>query len=106
MTNTALTALFLQQSILDSEADYHRSLSTATFPTWDAVVITASNDSQAEAYEQQIKERLSRLPSRTDFLVIPDEGNKRVGCGDRVLITVLTASTASGIRSEKHLPLS
>lgn len=90
MTNTALTALFLQQSMLDSKADYHRSLTTATFPVWDAVVITASNDSQAAAYEQQIQQRIDaqRLPPRTDFIVVADEGNKRVGSGGSTLSVI------------------
>lgn len=57
------------------------------------MVITTSNESQAAAYEQQIQERLQRLPTHTDFLVILDEDNKRVGSG---------GSTLSVLRVLKH----
>lgn len=44
-TQTALTALFLQSSVQDAMADYHRSLESECFPHWDAVVLTASDTS-------------------------------------------------------------
>lgn len=87
MTNTALTALFLQQSILDSQDDYHRSLTTDSFPVWDAVVITASNKAQADGYAKQIEQRkaANRLPKRTEFLIVPEEGDMRVGSAGSTL---------------------
>ena len=42
-------ALFLSQSYNDTWDDYVRSLHRPNFPVWDYVVITASNEQQAEA---------------------------------------------------------
>ena len=42
--NENLIALFLQQSILDSQADYERMLKRSDFPRFDVVAITASNE--------------------------------------------------------------
>ena len=47
--------LFLRQSYLDSWEDYKRSLSKRSFIRWDYVILTASNEEQAEAYRQQIE---------------------------------------------------
>lgn len=82
-----MTAIFLQQSVLDSQDDYHRSLSATGLPMWDAVIITASNASQAAGYEKQIKQRMDEhlLPSNTDFIIVPDEGGKRVGSAGSTL---------------------
>ena len=50
---------------------------------WDYVVITASNEKQALAFQQQIDVRLeSRLiPSGTKYMCIPDPDGRRVGSG-------------------------
>ena len=56
-SNTAMTALFLQQSMLDSEKDFERSVESANVPRWDAVVLTASNEAQARGFEMQIEHR-------------------------------------------------
>lgn len=42
--------LFLRQSYLDSWEDYERSLRKKNFIKWDYIILTASNDAQAEAY--------------------------------------------------------
>ena len=42
--------LFLSQSYQDTWDDYIRSLSSETFPVWDYVILTASNEDQAEGY--------------------------------------------------------
>lgn len=95
LSNAALTALMLQQSLFDSEADYHRSQTVVSFPRWDAIVITASNQSQAYGYEKQIEYRksLGLIPESTAIIIISDEGNVRVGSG---------GSTLSVIRELKH----
>lgn len=67
--------LFLSQSYQDTWDDYIRSLSSETFPVWDYVILTASNEDQAEGYRMQIEQRKDYLPSRTHFAVIPDEGS-------------------------------
>ena len=79
------TSLYLSQSYADAWSDYERSLRSETFPTWDAVILTASDAHQAEGFRAQIKDRRSFLPSRTTFAVIPDEGGVRVGSGGATL---------------------
>lgn len=49
--------LFLSQSYQDTWDDYIRSLSSETFPVWDYVILTASNEDQAEGYRMQIEQR-------------------------------------------------
>lgn len=89
-SNTAMTALFLQQSMLDSEKDYERSIDTTNIPRWDAVVLTASNEDQAKGFEMQLEHRrlMERLPSKTRFFVIPDRDGKRVGSGGSTLSVI------------------
>ena len=41
--------LFLRQSYLDSWEDYERSLKKKSFIKWDYIILTASNDAQADA---------------------------------------------------------
>ena len=44
--------LFLRQSYLDSWEDYQRSLNKSSFIIWDYLIITASNEDQAENYRE------------------------------------------------------
>ena len=83
-----MTALFLSQSYQDAWDDYHRSLHNAAFPTWDYVILTASNAFQAEGFQAQIAARKDFLPQRTHFGVIPDEGGVRVGSGGATLSVI------------------
>ena len=78
-------ALYLSQSYQDAWDDYNRSLKSPAFPAWDFIVLTASNDHQADAFRAQIQARKDYLPERTRFLVIPDEGGVRVGSGGATL---------------------
>ena len=80
-----LTSLFLSQSYQDTWEDYNRSLSSENFPKWDYIILTASNENQAESYRSQIESRKDFLPAETHFAVIPDEGNVRVGSGGATL---------------------
>lgn len=80
-----LTSLFLSQSYQDTWDDYNRSLSSENFPVWDYIILTASDENQAEGYRKQIEERKDFLPSKTHFAIIPDEGGKRVGSGGATL---------------------
>lgn len=50
---------------------------------WNAIVITASSDRQAELYRMEIERRslAGILPQGTEFLVVPDPGGRRVGSG-------------------------
>ncbi len=78
--------LFLRQSYLDSDETYASSLK-GNLATWDYIVLTASNEAQARAYEAQIEYRLSlgALPSSTKYAVVPDEGGRRCGSGGATL---------------------
>ena len=51
--------LFLQQSYLDCTEQYESILKNPNIPLWDYVVLTASNEAQAEAYQAQMQ-----LPKR------------------------------------------
>lgn len=78
-------SLYLSQSYQDAWDDYHRSLKNPAMPVWDYVVLTASNDHQAAGFLSQIQSRIDFLPSRTKFVIIPDEKGVRVGSGGATL---------------------
>lgn len=75
--------LFLRQSYLDSWEDYNRSINKEKFIKWDYLILTASNEEQAEIYREQIKYRLDNhlLQEKTHYAVLPDPEGKRVGSG-------------------------
>ena len=79
------SSLYLAQSYQDAWADYTRSLKSDSFPVWDYIILTASNEHQAETFRLQIDCRKEWVPSRTRFAVIPDEGGVRVGSGGATL---------------------
>ncbi len=58
---------------------------------WDYLIVTASNDQQAEAYEAQLRVRreLGLLSDVRDVLVVPDPGGKRVGSGGSTLCCLM-----------------
>ena len=79
-----LKNLFLRQSYLDAWEDYQRSILKKSFPKWDYIVLTASNEEQGKAFQKQIEYRSEKgvLPDATKFLVIPDpEGQRCMFCG-------------------------
>ena len=80
--------LLLQQQYLDSWKNYKRSVDSSSYPYWNYIIITASNDYQAEGFNKQIEERKDFLPKRSKFLVIPDENNERVGSGGSTLTVI------------------
>lgn len=84
------TSLYLQTSYEDTYADYRASLMNRNFPHWDYVVLTASDENQADGYRRQIalRKKGSFLPEKTCFLVIPDRGGKRVGSGGATLSVI------------------
>ena len=83
MTN--LNSLFLSQAYNDCWDDYNRSLKLRSFPRWDYVILTASNEQQAEGFRKQIADRQKFLPAGTKFVAIPDRDGKRVGSGGATL---------------------
>lgn len=80
-----LYSLFLSQAYQDCWDDYNRSLKIKNFPKWDYVILTASNEQQAEGFRKQLEERKEYLPKETKFVAIPDRGGKRVGSGGATL---------------------
>lgn len=60
MTN--LNSLFLSQAYNDCWDDYNRSLKLRSFPRWDYVILTASNEQQAEGFRKQIADQ-AELPA-------------------------------------------
>lgn len=82
-----ISSLFLSQSYQDAWADYSRSLVSPQFVHWDYVILTASNEQQAEGFEAQLRERRQAgfLPLQTQFVVIPDPMGRRVGSGGATL---------------------
>lgn len=85
MSNSLLTTknIFLRQSCDDAWVEYKASVKKKDYVLWDYIVITSSNEIQAEAYRRQIRLRLEkgRLPERTRYVVVPDPDGKRVGSG-------------------------
>lgn len=75
--------LFLQQSYGDCTSQYSAILEAPKLPLWDYVILTASNEAQAESYRAQIRYRLEHhmLPASTRYAVLPDPDGKRVGSG-------------------------
>ena len=73
----------MSESYRDAWEDYLRSLNKANFIKWDYVILTASNETQAEAFRTQIEDRQKklRLPQTTKYVVLPDPFGKRVGSG-------------------------
>lgn len=83
-----LFSLFLSQSYQDCWDDYNRSVKSKIFPNWDYIILTASNEHQAEGFRKQIEARSDFLPPRTKFAVIPDRDGKRVGSGGATLSVI------------------
>ncbi len=101
------SSLFLAQSYQDAWADYGRSLKKERFARWDYVVLTASNEEQAEGFREQIKLRNDEgfLPIQTKFLILPDPEGKRVGSGGATLnvLRAIAEEENSGDFSEKRI---
>ena len=79
--------LFLQQSYEDCTRQYMELLEKQKMPLWDYVILTASNESQAQSYRMQIQYRLNHgmLPKSIHYAVLPDPDGKRVGSGGATL---------------------
>lgn len=96
---TAQSTLFLTQSYKDTWDDYQRSLNREQFARWDYIILTASNEQQAEGFRAQLKERMDAglLPKHTHFAVIPDPDGKRVGSGGATLGVIRYIAEHSGL---------
>ena len=79
------TSLYLSQSYQDAWDDYNRSLRSPKFPTWDHIILTASNEHQAKSFQSQLDARRGFIPPSVRTAVIPDENGTRVGSGGATL---------------------
>ena len=59
--------------------------------TWDYLIVTASNERQAEAYRSQLelRRRLGRIPQAKTVLAIADPGGVRVGSGGSTIFCLM-----------------
>ena len=102
---TSYTTLFEQQSYRDALDYYLSTLSNQNLPIWNYVILTASNEAQAKAYEVQIEHRLShgQLPSKTHYAVIPDLNGLRVGSGGATLSCIKYVAEREGSFQNKKI---
>ena len=103
MNTKANSSLYLAQSYNDAWDDYQRSLNSTSFPVWDYIILTASNENQAKGFMTQINSREGYLPSRTRFVVIPDEGGVRVGSGGATLSVLKWLNEKDGWHGKRVL---
>ena len=89
---------YFAQTYRDAWDDYRRMLLRAEFPRWDFVILTASNEQQAEGFRAQLQERKDAglLPEKTQYVVLPDEGDVRVGSGGATLAVIRYIAQATG----------
>ena len=75
--------LFLKQSYIDAWELYADSMEDENACLWDYIILTASNELQAEAFRKEIACRLEKkvIPDRIHYAVIPDPDGRRVGSG-------------------------
>ena len=74
MTEKEKKTLLLRRSYQAEREEYERSLYQCDAVQWDHVILTASNDTQAEVYREQIRYRQEHglLPPATVYTVLPD----------------------------------
>ena len=96
--------LFLRQSYIDAWEDYQRSIRKRSFAQWDYIVLTASHDEQANAFQSQITYRQNKnvLPCKTKYLVLPDPDGKRVGSGGATLQVLRKLAEQEDIAGDFH----
>ena len=92
----SLVSLFLSQSYQDAWDDYIRSLNRADFARWDYVILTASNEQQAEGFRAQLRQREGFLPEQTRFAVLPDPEGEERSC--RCIVALVLSLLESWIR--------
>ncbi len=93
---TRMNNLFLRQSIIDSWDEYLRWLERGR--RWDYIVLTASNEDQADMYRQEIAFRQENgyLSQDCNYLVLADPEGKRVGSGGATLNVLKSLSLQYG----------
>ena len=103
MSQNPYKTLFLRQSYLDS-FDMYRQALQGKITAWDYVVLTASNEAQAKAYEEQLRYRMRAgvLPANTKYVVVPDPEGKRVGSGGATLAVLRYIARQEGSADFSH----
>lgn len=98
---TEINNLFLRQSYIDSWNEYRRWLERED--GWDYIVLTASNEEQAEGYRHEIAYRRERgyLPAGCEYVVLADPDGKRVGSGGATLNVLRYLSLQYGNGTEE-----
>lgn len=78
---------FLSQSYRDAWKDFEYSLYNEKARCWDWIIVTASNERQAESYRIQIRKRIKEKiwPVKSKWMVVPDLGGERIGSGGATL---------------------
>jgi fucokinase len=97
---------FLTQSYQDSWNDYITSLSNPKkMLHWDWVIISASSDFQAKAFQMQLDQRAADnfLQKNTKFAVVADVGGKRIGSGGATLNILKFIAERDGINALSKL---
>ncbi len=79
------------------------------FHPWDYLIVTASNESQAEAYRAHLEARrsLGFLSGIENVLVVPDPGGKRIGSGGSTIqcwMSVLQRELAEAPAAQQNEP--
>ena len=87
MDNENIINKFLKQSFENDNKNFKYFVNKESVRIWDYVVITASNQKQADYYNKQIQIRLQKkiIPSQTEYIVCPDLNDKRIGSGGATL---------------------
>ncbi len=83
-------------------------MNTVSHP-WDYLIVTASNDQQAQAYRMQLEARraLGFLSGVKNVLVVPDPGGRRIGSGGSTIqcwMTVLQLELAEAAEDQRNDP--
>ncbi|MHC4521104.1 MAG: hypothetical protein ACYTAS_21125, partial [Planctomycetota bacterium] len=63
----------------------------ARIGAWDYLIVTASNEAQAKAYESQlaVRRELGLLSAVREAVVVADPGGRRVGSGGSTLCCLM-----------------
>jgi hypothetical protein len=72
---------------------------------WDYLILTASNDAQAQAYQRQLglRRELGLLPQVRETRVVADLEGRRIGSGGSTLYCLATWSAAGSPRPAGRL---
>ncbi len=89
MSYESLTKDFLGKSYKNLLRDYQVRIAAGDV-FWDWIILTSSNEIQAEAYRIQFEERreCGFIPQKTNFAVVPDFEGKRVGSGGATMSVI------------------